>query len=835
MKSHRRLSCSGFTLVEMAIVIVVVGIVISIVASVLPSLIASAKIRQARATLEKMDYALLGYLAANGRCPCPDTDNDGLENRIPGTSSPTDDTCSAYVGQIPYATIGLASSLDPWQQPIRYGIYEDLIRTQTSNLCSAAPCTLCLSDFVTDPDSTYLRTNDGTNTTNQGYILASGGPKDLDGTGGFFDGRNANGTILEFDSPNRIINANYDDLVRANAFAFLQGKLCSGTIGSSSSGTVEVPSSGNCSDGVDNDLDGATDCADSGCATDPACAVSALNIATTTIPSGTLNSSYLTTFTATGGTTPYSWSLTDNGGFSDFSINDYTGSLSGTLDQCPGNYTLSIQVDDTTPTESGGPYSDTQTFTLQVTSALIVSCTSTTTTPITWSTPTQVETFTATGAHLGDINWSLNTGGATGFTVSSTSTTDCTLSKTGSTSTGTYTFTLTAVDATCATNTDDLQFDVIVTSSGSSAPGVISGVIDRLTFSTFESYTPQIINVSGDIYAIAARGWMDNGYIHTIDIASDGQIGARLDYADFDNDAETPSMTHVSGDVYVVAFEGAGNRGYVKTLSIDATGQVSNNTIDTLQFINSNCVDPTIIQISSSIYAVAYAGPGGDGYISTIEIAANGAITNSVLYTVEFDNSDGTQPQVIHVSGDIYAIVYRGSGGDGFIKTLSIDSTGTISDPPGLSASETELEFETDNCTAPEIINVSGDIYAIAYQGPDNDGYVTTVQIAATGQITNSIIDTLEFDTDTGITPTIANGSNGIVAIAYQGPDNDGFFCTVSVDSSGQISDSVLDSIEFETDSCYEPSMVAIGGNIFAITYRGPTGNQGVVTTISLQ
>lgn len=828
----------GFTLIEMAIVIIIMGIVISIIAGVLPSLIASSKIKQAQATLERMDYALIGYLAANGRCPCPDTDNDGSENRTAGATPPTDDTCAAYIGQFPYATVGLSSALDPWQEPVRYGIYQDLIRTQNTGLCAAAPCTLCLSDFVINPTGAYLHTSvdtsSGTITTNQAYVIVSGGPKDLDGTGGFFDARNGNATAEEFDTPNRITNNAYDDLVRANSFAYLQGKLCGAALGGSSSGgggTVEGPSMGNCSDSVDNDLDGDTDCDDTGCATYPACLAGAtFTITTATIPSGTLSSTYLTALSATGGSTPYSWSLTNNGGFADLAINAFTGSLSGTLDQCPGNYTVAVQAQDATPGGSGGPLSDAQSYTLQVTSNLNVTCTSTPGSAITWSSPTQVETFSADGNRLGTINWTLNTGGAAGFVVYSTGAATCALRKTGSTTPGTYTFALTATDSACATNTDDLTFDVTVTATGGLTPGAISGVVDTFTFSTFESYAPEIIHTAGNIYAIVDRGWLGRGYAHTVDIAADGQIGARQDYYSFDGNATTPDIAHVSGTVYAVAFEGGGNRGYVNTISVAADGNIANSTIDTLRFANNNCSYPVITQVSSDIFAIAYAGPGNDGFVTTIQIATDGNIANSTIDTLEFDTSAGLEIELIHISGDVYAAVYRGSGDDGFITTFSIAGNGQI----GNTTIDT-LEFDPNNCFSPHIVLVNGEIYAVAYQGQNNDGFVTTVQIAADGQITDTLIDSLEFDPNTGITPVIVSAGNGVFAIAYRGVDDDGFFCTVLIDDSGQIGDTIQDSIEFETNSCFDPSMVAMGGGVFAITYRGPTGNRGVVTTVSLQ
>ncbi|MBW2104387.1 MAG: prepilin-type N-terminal cleavage/methylation domain-containing protein, partial [Deltaproteobacteria bacterium] len=92
----------GFTLIELSVVLVIVGIVISIVATVLPSLIQSAKVRKARAILEKADYALEGYLTASGRLPYADSGTDGIGDS--GT----------YFGNLPYRDLGLSSGDDAW-------------------------------------------------------------------------------------------------------------------------------------------------------------------------------------------------------------------------------------------------------------------------------------------------------------------------------------------------------------------------------------------------------------------------------------------------------------------------------------------------------------------------------------------------------------------------------------------------------------------------------------------------------------------------------------------------------------------------------------------------
>lgn len=454
---------SGFTLIEMAVVVVIAGIIMSIVASVLPSLVRTAKIKQSRAILENADDVLQGYAIANYRLPFADSGTDGEEDT------------GVYVGNLPYHTLGLFSGKDAWQNTIKYGVYEDLTATTSSNFCTV------LRAVTSYAESSKIHTTDhGTSEiTNQAYIVASGGSKDLDGDNadGFFDGFNE-GSDVQFDDPARIEfhgspeASRYDDLMRAFSINALIKKNCSAT-DTSSGVTTET-----CDNGIDDDGDGYIDCDDQDCYGVGSCGAGGADVTITTssIPSGVVNSAYSVTFQATGGETPYEWTLDDNGGFSDFFLHTYTGQLSGTLSQCPATYTIDVGVQDSTSATDGGPKTDSKSFSLEVTTSLAVSRTSGSGTDITWSSPTQQETFKASGGHLGDIDWTLSTGGATGFTVSSSGSDTCTVKKNGSTTAGTYSLTLTATDATCADNTAQIILAVTVTSGGGSAPYTVDMV-----------------------------------------------------------------------------------------------------------------------------------------------------------------------------------------------------------------------------------------------------------------------------------------------------------------------------------------------------------------------
>ena len=117
-----------------------------------------------------------------------------------------------------------------------------------------------------------------------------------------------------------------------------------------------------------------------------------------------------------------------------------------------------------------------------------------------------------------------------------------------------------------------------------------------------------------------------------------------------------------------------------------------------------------------------------DGIIMT-GLFQEGAIP-TVSDNLEFDPIRGNEPDIIHVSGNTYAIAYRGNNDDGFIDTVEIVNNGTITD-----IIIDTFEYDTDKGSDPDIIHVSGNTYAIAYGGGNDDGWLRTLQIAGNGDI----------------------------------------------------------------------------------------------------
>lgn len=295
------------------------------------------------------------------------------------------------------------------------------------------------------------------------------------------------------------------------------------------------------------------------------------------------------------------------------------------------------------------------------------------------------------------------------------------------------------------------------------------------------------------MYVIAYTGDTDDGFLKTVQIAGSGEIGnEEIDSFEFDVvKGKTPDIIPISGDVYAIAYAEDGDDGRLITVTIANDGQITEAIIDSVEFDNAKGKTPNIIHISGNVYAIAYAGDGDDGWLITGTITAAGQITDTLIDSLEFDPVKGKTPNIIPISGNVYAIAYAGDLDDGFLITVTIATDGQITD----TVIDT-LEFDTSQGKTPNIIPISGDVYAIAYAGNADAGSLKTVTIATDGQITDPVIDTLEFDSAKGKTPNIIPVSGDVYAIAYAGNGDDGFLKTLTIATDGQITDLVIDTLE---------------------------------------
>ena len=222
----------GFTLIELAVLLLVVGILVMVTIRLVPRAVTEVGQRAGDDSLSELSDALTGFALHSGRLPCPDTDNDGTEDCGAG----------AAVGGLPYMTLGkTAPTRNPLGLPYRYSVYRSAaadLAVQVNRFEPLLPATVPATvlnnlnglDFCAALRIAALavtptpRLRVGAGGRNVAYLVVDPGAGDADGDGMPADGDNG-GADTSFEEPGRALTASYDDRVMAVGFNRLAIRL----------------------------------------------------------------------------------------------------------------------------------------------------------------------------------------------------------------------------------------------------------------------------------------------------------------------------------------------------------------------------------------------------------------------------------------------------------------------------------------------------------------------------------------------------------------------------------------------------------------------------------
>lgn len=121
---------TGFTLVEISIVLLIIGILIGGFAMPIGQQVENKKRSDARNQIAEVKESLIGFAIAHGRLPCPaGPGNPKGEEAYANAAARTNGICQYQHGMVPHVTLGIRGPMtndlllaDPWNSPLRYSV-----------------------------------------------------------------------------------------------------------------------------------------------------------------------------------------------------------------------------------------------------------------------------------------------------------------------------------------------------------------------------------------------------------------------------------------------------------------------------------------------------------------------------------------------------------------------------------------------------------------------------------------------------------------------------------------------------------------------------------------
>ncbi len=242
----------GFSLIEMAVVLMIVGLLLAGLLPTISSQIEQQRTHETRKQLDEIQQALIGFAIANGRLPCPASVSpvsNGQESfctNATGACTATNTTtmyqshgnCSnLFNGFVPAAALGIMPvdaqgyMLDGWNNRIRYAVYDYDPGGVPNTFTRADGMKSATMSKIADPNTELLYicvsatgitvSNCGTAAANKltdkvPVVIYSTGKNGGYGGTGLDEAANLNGNrvfVSHTPTPSTTTNGEFDDLV----------------------------------------------------------------------------------------------------------------------------------------------------------------------------------------------------------------------------------------------------------------------------------------------------------------------------------------------------------------------------------------------------------------------------------------------------------------------------------------------------------------------------------------------------------------------------------------------------------------------------------------------
>ncbi len=342
-------------------------------------------------------------------------------------------------------------------------------------------------------------------------------------------------------------------------------------------------------------------------------------------------------------------------------------------------------------------------------------------------------------------------------------------------------------------------------------------------YNSSKGQTPAVIQIDSNHYLVACRGGSNDAWAYILYVDPSDWTVSVLDSVEFDNQqCQDPTLAQIDSTHYLCVYEGQSNDGWACVLEVD-TDTWHLDDVSSTEYISSKAEEPSVIQIDSTHFLITVKGPGNDGWAGVLSVDPQDWSVD-LESTYEFDSSAGKWSALAQIDSTHYLCAYTGSGNDGWATILTVN-TGNWS----ISKADT-FEYDTSNGRCPALIRVDSGHYLCTYRGSGNDGFAKIIKVN-TGSWTISAGAALEYDSDYSNEPSLAQISETQFLCAYEGDNNDGWAVILSVDTDTDTVSVEGDLYEFDDNNGETPALARIDSGHMLCAYDG-SGTDGWVVVL---
>lgn len=169
----------------------------------------------------------------------------------------------------------------------------------------------------------------------------------------------------------------------------------------------------------------------------------------------------------------------------------------------------------------------------------------------------------------------------------------------------------------------------------------------------------------------------------------------------------------------------------------DVTTASSALEFDTVQAIH--IAKP--IAIDTNHFIASWGGEGGDGYAQVFEVDTTTWAVTTAGARLEFDTTLGHYNQIQKIDTNHYFIAWSGSGNDGYVQVLNVDTTTWA-----VTTAAASLEWEVALSRWQSVVPVDTNHFVMFTEGNASDGFAVVFAVdTTTWAVTTTSV--LEFDT----------------------------------------------------------------------------------------